>query len=146
MNYNKYNPRCNNGTKWSYGYDGAVGEDDVDDDLDEAHGDDDDDMAMISPSGRVFPRQISPCRRAFSLSVVSAQKAAAEYFFEAPPSIFRSKGSYTRKGAAGGGTGPPGGPQARPRVGPYLGGVWAPCGPPPVALLAPLVFWRNNNL
>ena len=29
-------------------------------------------MAMIPPSGKEFPRQISPCRRAFSLSVVSA--------------------------------------------------------------------------
>ena len=43
INYNKYNPGCNSGTKWSYVDDGAVGEVDVDDDPDEARGDDDDD-------------------------------------------------------------------------------------------------------
>ena len=41
MNYNKYNPRCNSGTKWSCGDDGDVGQDDGDDDPDEARGDDD---------------------------------------------------------------------------------------------------------
>ena len=39
-------------------------------------------MAMITPSGREFPRQISPCWRAFSLSVVSVPEEAAEYFLD----------------------------------------------------------------
>ena len=41
MKYNKYNPRRNSLTKWSCGDDGAVDEDDGDDDPDEARGDDD---------------------------------------------------------------------------------------------------------
>ena len=43
MNYNKYNSRCNSGTEWSYGCDGAIGEDDVDNDPNEARDDDEDD-------------------------------------------------------------------------------------------------------
>jgi hypothetical protein len=36
-------------------------------------------MAMISPFGKEFPRQISACRRAFSLYVFRPAEAA-EYF------------------------------------------------------------------
>ena len=44
-------------------------------------------MVMISTSGRGFPRQISPCRRAFSLSVVSVSEEAAEYFLDGSPTL-----------------------------------------------------------
>ena len=50
--------------------DGVV--DDDDDDPDEVQRDDDDDGDRFPLSGREFPRQDSPCRRAFSLSMVSA--------------------------------------------------------------------------
>ena len=33
-------------------------------------------------------------------------------------------------------------PSNKPRAGPRLGVVWAPCGPPPALLLAPGVFWQ----
>ena len=70
MNYNKYNPRCNSRTKWSCGDDGAVGEDDVDDDPDEARGDDDGDnfpgrflertnYAEMSPRGGGVNRRLN---------------------------------------------------------------------------------------
>ena len=144
MNYNKCNPRCNSGTKWSCGDDSAVGEDDVDDDPDEAR--DDDDGDDLPSSGMNFLGRFLPVGELFLSLYGFRPETVAEYFFEAPPVIFRSKRSYMRKGAAKGGTGPPCGPQARPRVGPRLGGVWAPCGPPLVALLSPLVFWRNNSL
>ena len=52
MNYNKYNPRCNSGTKWSCGDDGVVGEGGVDDDPDEARDDDDDDGDDLPSPGR----------------------------------------------------------------------------------------------
>ena len=65
MNYNKYNPRCNNGTKWSYGDDGVVGEDDVNDDPDEAHGDDD--VDDFPPPGRNFSGRFLPAGELFSL-------------------------------------------------------------------------------
>ena len=63
MNYNKYNPRCNSGTEWSCRYDGAVGEDDVDDDLDEARDDNDDDD-LPSP-GRNSPSRFLPAGEPF---------------------------------------------------------------------------------
>ena len=63
MNYNKYNPRCNIGTEWSFGYDGAVGEDDVDDDPDEARDDDDGDD-LPSP-GRNFLGRFLPAGELF---------------------------------------------------------------------------------
>ena len=77
MNYNKYNPRCNSLTKWSCGDDGAIGEDDGDDDPDEARGDDDGyDFPLRE---RIFPADFSLLER-FSLSVVSTPESAAEYF------------------------------------------------------------------
>ena len=84
--------RGNSGTKWSYGDDGAVGEED---NPDEARGDDDDDgdREGISPADFSLPES-------FSLSVVSAPEAAAEYFFEASPDVFRSEGGYRRKGGS----------------------------------------------
>ena len=86
-------------------------------------------------SGKEFPRQISPCRRAFSLCVVSALVVAAEYFFEASPEIFRSEVWYTQKGEPEATQGLQVGPRRGPRVG--RGQV------PPGALVAPLwsPFW-----
>ena len=63
MNYNKYSRRRNSGKKWSDGDDGAVGEDDVDDDPDEAHDDDDGDD-LPSP-GRNFPGRFLPAGELF---------------------------------------------------------------------------------
>ena len=63
MNYNKYNPRCNGETEWSCGDDGAIGEDCVDDDPDEARDDDDGDD-LPSP-GRNFPDRFLPAGKLF---------------------------------------------------------------------------------
>ena len=68
-------------------------------------------MAAISPSGREFPLQISPCQELFfSLSGFRLAEAA-EYFFEASPHVFRSKASNTPKGSRRGATGTRGGSQ-----------------------------------
>ena len=67
MNYNKYNPRCNSGMEWSYGDDGAVGEDGVYDGPDEARDDDDDDDDgddLPSP-GRNIPGRFLPAGEFF---------------------------------------------------------------------------------
>jgi hypothetical protein len=48
-------------------------------------------MAMISPSGKEFPQQISACQRAFSLYVFHPAEAA-EYFCDPPPSLMFSRG------------------------------------------------------
>ena len=72
MNYNKYNPRCNNGMKWSCGDDGVVHEDGVDDDPDEACGDDDYDGDDFPSPGRNFPGSFLPAGEPFlSLSLSS---------------------------------------------------------------------------
>ena len=67
MNYNKYNSRCNSRTEWSCACDGAVGEDDVDDDPDEARGYDDDDGDDFPSPGRNFPTDFSLPESFFSL-------------------------------------------------------------------------------
>ena len=89
MNYNKYNPRCNIGTKWSCGDDGAVGEDDVDDDPDEARGDDDgDDFPLregISLTDFSLPESL------FSLCGFRP-RGGGGVFLRSVPQIFRSKG------------------------------------------------------
>ena len=55
--------------------------------------------------------------------------------------VFRSEGSYRRRGDARGCTGCPYHPQARPGLGPRLGLVWLPRGTSPSPLLTPGVFW-----
>ena len=67
MNYNKYNPRCNSGTKWSCGDDGDVVEDDVHDDPDEARGDDDDDGDDFPLREGISPADFSLLESFFSL-------------------------------------------------------------------------------
>ena len=53
--------------EWSCGDDGVVDEDGVDDDPDEAYGDDDDDGDDFSSPGRNFPSRFLPAGELFSL-------------------------------------------------------------------------------
>ena len=53
--------------------------------------------------------------------------------------IYRRRGDSRRRRRT------PGGPQARPRVGPRLEGVWRLCPPPPGVLLAPSLFHLGNK-
>ena len=99
MNYTKYNPRCNIRTKWSCGDDGAVGEDDVDDDPDEARDHDDDDGDDLPSPGRNFPDNFLPAGELF-LSLVSTPVVATEYFFVVSPRCFWVIGVLYAKGGS----------------------------------------------
>src|SRR3954466_9220339 len=48
--------------------------------------------------------------------------------------VSSARGKYRRRGASGGSTRQPGGPLARPRVGPRQGPFWSPGGGPPPSL------------
>ena len=123
MNYTKYNPRCYSETKWSGGDDGDSDGDD-DDDPDEARRDDDDDGDDFPPSGKEFPRHISPCRRAF-LSLVFSASWRRRNISSMSPLVLGFLGVEVREGGApevGQGT-------ARPRGHPRRGVTWAPGGP-----------------
>ena len=76
--------------EWSRGDDGAVSEDDVDDDPDEAR-DDDDGNDLPSP-GRNSPCRFLPAGEPFLSLWFPPPEAAAEYFFVASPEIFRLEG------------------------------------------------------
>src|SRR3954471_18454926 len=55
--------------------------------------------------------------------------------------VSSSGGKYRRRGALRGSIGQPGGPLARPRVGPRQGPFWSPCGgPPSPSLVIPEAF------
>src|ERR1043165_7209172 len=55
---------------------------------------------------------------------------------------FRTRGKYRQRGESGGHPGQPGGPLARPRVGPRQAPSWVPGGGPP----APSWFFRQVPL
>ena len=84
MNYNKYNPRCNSGTKWSCGDDGAVGEDDVDNDPDEARGDDYDDGDDFPLREGISPADFSLPELFFSPSGFHLVEAVEKLLLAAP--------------------------------------------------------------
>ena len=74
MNYTRRNLRCRKGTKWSGSDDAAGSGVDVNDDAKCDDGDGGSDF----PLHKRIPRQISPSRRTFSLSVVSTAEAAVK--------------------------------------------------------------------
>ena len=82
MNYNKCNPRCNSGTKWSCGDDGAVGEDDG---PDEARGDDDGDDFPLREG--IIPADFSLPESLFTLRVFRL-RGAGEVFLRSVPRAF----------------------------------------------------------
>src|SRR4051812_47447191 len=71
-------------------------------------------MAMVSPSGREFPRQICSLQERFSLFVVLRPAEAAEYFSGRSPNLGFPWRRYTRKGSVRGGPGLLDPTQARP--------------------------------
>ena len=66
MNYTRFNPRCYNGTEWSWGGDGDGGGDD-DDDPNEVQLDDGDDGDDFPPPVRNFPGRFLPAGELFPL-------------------------------------------------------------------------------
>src|SRR3954451_13940021 len=87
-------------------------------------------MAMVSPSGREFPRQICSMQESFSLFVVSAPQRRRNNSLDNPPELGFPWRRYTRKRSVRGGPGPPDPTQARPG--------WARAGVASGALVAPL--------
>ena len=131
--------------RWCSGDGGDGDGDDDDDDPDEVQHDDDEDGDDLPPSGREFPRQISPCRRAFSLSVLSASWRRRNISSMALPVLGFSGGLSTRRESARGGPERPHHAPARQRWGPRRGVVWAPRGPSQPPLLADSIFWKNRD-
>src|SRR3954462_6047958 len=75
-------------------------------------------MAMVSPSGREFPRQICSLQEIFSLFVVSAPQRRRNNSLDDPPELGFPWRRYTRKGSIRGGQGSPDPTQARLDWGP----------------------------
>src|SRR3954452_10387962 len=87
-------------------------------------------MAMVSPSGREFPRQICSLQESFSLFVVSALQRRRNNSLDDPPDLGFPWRRYTRKRSVRGGPGPPDLTQVRRG--------WARAGVASGALVAPL--------
>ena len=130
MNYNKYNPRCNSGTEWSCGDDGAVGEDDVDDDPDEARDDDDDDGDDLPSPGRNFPGSFLPAGELFLSLWFPPPWRRRTISSNRPPMFLGQRGDICERGEPETTQGLQVGPRCGPRVG--RGQV------PPGASVAPL--------
>ena len=136
MNYNKYNPRCNSGTKWSCGDDGVVGDDD---DPNEARSNDDDDGDDFPPSGKEFPRQISPCRRAFLSLWFPPPRRLQNVSSKRPPWFLGQMDDILERGKPEATQGL----QVGPRRDQGWGRIWVASGHPVAPLWSP--FWLPSS-
>src|SRR3954470_6466959 len=92
----------------------------------------------VSPSGKV-PEQLLQ-----AAPILKRRRRNREEFAKKGSCSegFRTRGKYRRRGESGGPPGQPGGPLARPRVGPHQAPSWVPGGGPP----APFWFFWNVPL
>jgi len=96
----------------------------------------------ISPSGRVPEQGCRSPRLDFR-----GDGASMYVSWKITPSPIKLglKATNRRRGDGRRWPGRPGGPQARPRVGPRLGCLWLPPGPPPGLLWSPSSFRVKND-